>query len=343
MERVASIIPCNGAAMVPVKARFVTMPHSRGIAELSHEYLNSGWHTIDHRYRGLPKLLRTGITSEFDFATSDDIRQSQFYQDFLVPLDCPWFAGVLITAADEARCLTLQRSSRDGPFSHAELKILASLSRSLSATAALAQALNFARADAALASFDASNTGLALLNIRGEVSRLNQTATRLLGSDIQVSGRRLTSWSRPATAELDKAINTLFLGLAARGAMPPVPLPRMELKRRPVLAHVLRIPGITADVFGGARAVIVLSDLEQQTVPGEVALRSAFQLTAMEARIAQHIASGSTLDATADSLGIARETARTHLKAVFAKTDTHRQSELAILLSRFLGSDDGDP
>ena len=60
----------------------------------------------------------------------------------------------------------------------------------------------------------------------------------------------------------------------------------------------------------------------------------------MEARIAQHIASGSTLDATADSLGMARETARTHLKAVFAKTDTHRQSELAILLSRFLGSQD---
>ena len=38
--------------------------------------------------------------------------------------------------------------------------------------------------------------------------------------------------------------------------------------------------------------------------------------------------------AAAASLGVSRETARTQLKAVFAKTNTRRQAELAALVAR---------
>lgn len=46
------------------------------------------------------------------------------------------------------------------------------------------------------------------------------------------------------------------------------------------------------------------------------------------------IAEGTSLESAAEKLNISRETARTELKFVFAKTDTHRQSELVALLSR---------
>jgi hypothetical protein len=41
---------------------------------------------------------------------------------------------------------------------------------------------------------------------------------------------------------------------------------------------------------------------------------------------------GTSLEQAAQELNISTETARSQLKAVFAKTDTHRQSELVALL-----------
>jgi DNA-binding CsgD family transcriptional regulator len=57
-------------------------------------------------------------------------------------------------------------------------------------------------------------------------------------------------------------------------------------------------------------------------------------LTPSEARLACIIARGAPPAVAARELKIARETARNQLKSVFAKTDTHRQSELVALLLR---------
>jgi DNA-binding CsgD family transcriptional regulator len=53
-----------------------------------------------------------------------------------------------------------------------------------------------------------------------------------------------------------------------------------------------------------------------------------------EARIALSIAKGDELRQAADVNGIAFETGRVHLKAIFARTRTHRQVELALLINR---------
>ncbi len=65
-------------------------------------------------------------------------------------------------------------------------------------------------------------------------------------------------------------------------------------------------------------------------------LQSRFRLTAAETRVALGIARGESLAAIAKMYGISVETARTHLKAVFTKTGTHRQAELAVLLGRLM-------
>jgi DNA-binding CsgD family transcriptional regulator len=44
--------------------------------------------------------------------------------------------------------------------------------------------------------------------------------------------------------------------------------------------------------------------------------------------------SADKVEEAARTLGIARETARNQLKAVLAKTGTHRQSELVAMISR---------
>jgi DNA-binding CsgD family transcriptional regulator len=59
-----------------------------------------------------------------------------------------------------------------------------------------------------------------------------------------------------------------------------------------------------------------------------------FGLTPAEARLASIMAEGANPEEAAEELHISRDTARNQLRAIFAKTTTHRQSELVALLSR---------
>jgi DNA-binding CsgD family transcriptional regulator len=59
-----------------------------------------------------------------------------------------------------------------------------------------------------------------------------------------------------------------------------------------------------------------------------------FGLTPAEARLAATIANGSSIEDAAQILNVSNDTVRHQLKAVFHKTDTHRQSQLVALLAR---------
>ena len=69
-------------------------------------------------------------------------------------------------------------------------------------------------------------------------------------------------------------------------------------------------------------------------VPSEARLRELFGLTAAEARFAQLIASGDTVEEVAETMGIKLTTARSKLAVIFSKTETRRQTKLVALLSR---------
>lgn len=72
-------------------------------------------------------------------------------------------------------------------------------------------------------------------------------------------------------------------------------------------------------------------------------LAAQFGLTAAESRLAVRLAEGRTIAEAAKMAGISMPTARTHLRNIFAKTATSRQSELALLLLTSLAgiSNDG--
>jgi DNA-binding CsgD family transcriptional regulator len=61
--------------------------------------------------------------------------------------------------------------------------------------------------------------------------------------------------------------------------------------------------------------------------------RQLYGLSERETEVASAVVSGRTLEEIARSLGVERETVRSHLKRIFLKTQTSRQSELVRLLS----------
>ena len=75
-------------------------------------------------------------------------------------------------------------------------------------------------------------------------------------------------------------------------------------------------------------ALIFISDPEQKVEALVNSLTLMYGLTAAEARIAALLTEGKQLNDICDSLGIKKNTGRTHLKRIFAKTETNRQADL---------------
>jgi DNA-binding CsgD family transcriptional regulator len=77
-------------------------------------------------------------------------------------------------------------------------------------------------------------------------------------------------------------------------------------------------------------ALLRLYDRDMGLVVDERALISLYGLTRGESALAGKLVQGKSIEDAADELFISAHTARTHLKRIFMKTDTHRQPELVV-------------
>ncbi|WP_319799190.1 helix-turn-helix transcriptional regulator [Nitrobacter sp.] len=335
MEEAARSTNAYGALLFPIRGRLPDVPRTRTLDTSFDTYVRDGWIFRDERYRGESTLEKCGVVTEFDFTSLEEIKRNAYYQEFLAPVGLRWFAGVKIAAGEDLWSLSIQRTIQDGPFSPSEVTEFSELSTRLSGAAALARALDFARIDAALAAFEISGLAVALIDRMGEVFRINEAADRLIGTDLRIERRRLASFDPAATAALDRSLHDLLWRSSSMALSPPVRLPR-RAATRPILAYPLRLPAVTADALAQCRALLVLVDLNTQPAPSEQTLRICFGLSPAEARLALGLAAGQSLNEVAEALGIARETARSQLKAVFSKTNCSRQTELISILTRLL-------
>jgi PAS domain-containing protein len=179
MDVAARATGSTGAVLV--KGALRSFPRSESIQRAAEAYVNDGWITNDLRKRAQPFFIRSGVSSEFDFTTPEEIARHPYYQEFLRPHKLRWSAAVKVGDGADFWCLSLQRSISDGPFSPNELRLLAGLSRRLASAAELARAFGRARAGSALDAFEASGSAAAMIDRNGRAIRLNGLAERIIG------------------------------------------------------------------------------------------------------------------------------------------------------------------
>jgi DNA-binding CsgD family transcriptional regulator len=303
---------------------------SDGMQPSVETYIRDGWINKDVRYRPAAILFKRGVVTEFDFTSREEMAREPHYQEFLRPISSA--GAVKVGEGEDVWCLSIQRMIDQEPFGAAEIAHLAELSRCLAGAAELARAFGFARIEAALEAFEASGSPAVIVDRLGEAVRVNPSAERLLGTDLQIVKRRVASSSRNATAVLDRALHALIWASQGGAFHPPVVLPRRQ--GRPILAYPTRLPAIASGAFWPGQACIVFVDLDARrtTLAGD--LTAAFRLTPAEARLAVRLLAEESLEAAAAKLGVSIETARNQLKSVYEKTDTHRQAQLVALLGR---------
>lgn len=108
---------------------------------------------------------------------------------------------------------------------------------------------------------------------------------------------------------------------------------RVRRRRSTQRLELLVVPEPGPAKLEQQRFVVFVFDPEADHAPDAVTLRSLYGLSEKEAAVARSVAIGRTLEDIARELQIERETVRSHLKRIFTKTQTSRQSELVRLLT----------
>ena len=336
MDAVADATESAGAVLLPLHGRHPGLPYSESIAPMMEQYFAEGWHARDERTKGLYLFDRQKSFGDLDLLSPEQIAKLPYYQDLMGRHGLRWFGGIIVSSGEESWCICIQRTIAQGPFSNYEIAALGSRSAGLSGAVALASALGYAQSEATLNAMDASASAVVLLDRFGKFHKANGSAEILLQEGaLKLANGRLVAQTAGATANLERALSALLWATTPDALVRPVVLPRLD-GRRSVLAYPVRMPALDANPFGPARAAVVLRDLDAEPIVPIADLRNVFQLTLAEAKLTQLLVAGKSLDQSAHELDIEKSTARVHLKSIFSKTGSTRQSELLLVISRFL-------
>jgi DNA-binding CsgD family transcriptional regulator len=275
----------------------------------------------------------TDYVIDDQFVTADDRKTLAYFHETAVPADREWWAAGVFAIADRQWFLSAYRNRAGGRFSHGEGRYLGRVATRFGKIAALAEKMERDRESSALGVLDQLKSAALLVDWRGAVRQVNRVTEGLLDDGLHLHHGRL--WTEDS--EGNRRIQEL---LAAIRVMVPGRSPsthQVVVNRADapwLLMEAMPVTPLSSGAFNEGRALLVLTDLTKPPVNDSRLLAIAFGLSPAEAKLAAQIASGTGIDMAARALRIGRETAKSQLKAVFLKTDTHSQPELVALLSR---------
>jgi DNA-binding CsgD family transcriptional regulator len=209
-----------------------------------------------------------------------------------------------------------------------EERILASFTQRLIEIAAVAGARGSGTSPTA--ALNAMRLPAIALDRQGFVTDVNAAADVVFDDDLKIKDRRLFVRDTNSRTLLKEAIDRLKTPTLDSLMSESVIVLRTD--KLPVIVRIWPFEGPAHPLGQEVRALLTLNALGPRPGPPAAILAKTFRLTPSEAKLACIIARGAPPVIAARELKISRETARNHLKSVFAKTDTHRQSELVALL-----------
>lgn len=265
-----------------------------------------------------------------------ELENSSFYDEVLHPQGIGHNAMIALAAKDDFRvAFNICRSRHHGEFGSPERKALEALAPHLRRSVTLGFRLTgyLALRNAALDVIDALADGVVLMGPRGHVLFANNTACALEAEGTLKLKPSIATWSSPHARRLARLVSSTLAG-GAGGTMSIPSFDRARLLTILVVGLRSREVNILgeAQIRNAACAAFVIDPTRRGTA-GTQQLMDAYGLTRAEARVAVSALTGGTTSEAATALGISRNTVKTHLRRVFAKTDTRGHAELAALLA----------
>lgn len=323
----------SGGANVPIES------------ELS--YLQK-YHLIDPRAAAIMALQPLEWVHDHEILNDDFVATSEFFQDFLLPLDLRYLSGCKVVEDETLSFMIVGlRSQAQGPLAKEGSEFLSRLLPHI-ARAARIGVNHFIYSTHALVGHALVNRlsqPVILTNTTGKIIYINQAAKHLLDSTmlIAVNGNGQLEMPKQVLnrflkdcAEIERQIKLHGVADAASQQYKPLQIHSDTHSQNAEKLYAFYTPLLPEKVMGsfGLRPLIMLMFYhpESTTPIDSNLLVAAFSLTPAECKIATMLAEGYSVLEIAQSLNKKEDTIRKQLQSIYQKTATNRQPELIKLL-----------
>ncbi|MBP2562145.1 DNA-binding CsgD family transcriptional regulator [Neorhizobium galegae] len=268
-----------------------------------------------------------------------DLLGTRFFRDVLKPFgiqDIIWFPA--LRTAGRMASMHASRRVNVAHYQKRDIDLFRLLAPHVSRALAISDALDIRTLNSEILerTLDALVAGVFLTAGDGRVVYMNAAAERQIrtGNSIRIINNRLSPIDRAARAALSRAIeqagsDDVDIDMTAYSLAIP------DAQGTGYVATVLPVQSgrrrSTVAPFAASCAVFMQDPVQAPLMPGEAFAR-LHQLTGSELRVLLTLAQGLGGKEAADMLGISEPTVRTHLKHIFSKTGTSRQTKLLQLL-----------
>ncbi|MGA7327784.1 MAG: helix-turn-helix transcriptional regulator [Rhodomicrobium sp.] len=156
----------------------------------------------------------------------------------------------------------------------------------------------------------------------------------LVGSELKIISDRLCARSSKNSRLIWRAVS----GAVANGEIPEAPLALpLDTEDEPLILNLFPVRENTSQVScqHEAKVAIFAKDPAGASFSSLGCLSEIYHLTPAESRLVGLLAKQAGVFEAAGKIGISRNTARTHMRHLYAKLNVHSQADLVRLLSRF--------
>lgn len=335
LSEVASLAQGEGGLLFAARDRVLQWTASDSLSEIFQDYVAGGWFARCSRRVCIFNQSEPGFFVEHDFWTPAQIDENPIYRDFFRPRGLGWSAGTgLQMPTGDNIVFSVERAFNRGPVGAEVVQKLNALRPHLARAALIAARIGLRAAKGANDTLAVLGLPALVMDESGVVVEANALMNEQVGVVHWRAQDRIVLTDKEANALLWSALNTPADGAIRSFAV------RGKDGMAALVGHVVPVRRSAHDVFGRAYALLVLTPVTTRKAPPVELLRSLFDLTPSEARVARGLAKGESIDAIAEVGGVSRNTVRVQLQQVLAKTGCSRQAELTALLSNVAIADD---
>jgi DNA-binding CsgD family transcriptional regulator len=283
----------------------------------------------------LPHSRTGAVVVSNDYLADRELMSSPFYDAVCRPFYAHYTMGLCLVVDSASVAGVVLNRDRSRPFTEADRRFGRRLMPHLQTWFRLRQRIGGleVQKQEGLDALEALDYGAIILDGTGVIRQVNAAARRLIDASggALVLGRTLGSRSASTDARLAGAVRAVA-GEDAAGKVISIETPggAMQLAVMPLRA--------SEPEPAQRRVIVVVQDRALAEMRAVKALEARFDLTQAELRVAMQILAGRSVRRAADRLGLSPETVKTHLRAIYRKTETGGQAEFVATVAGFIVS-----